>query len=389
MTFATNLWEKAKTFLPIEGFFFDRPLVLLQSDDWGRVGLRDREGFDQLTATGLQLGQHPYDFYTLETADDLSAVIRLLKGHRDSAGRPACIGMNFLTANLDLSRMRGGNRIELRPLADGLPDGWERPGLFEVYREGMQAGVFYSALHGATHFSEAAVARHVSDQGTRSTLLHQLWDVGTPYIYWRMPWIGYEYWDPEQTGNNHFLSLEQQEKKIGAAVGFFAKCFSAVPRSACPPGYRGNHDTFRVYAQYGIRVVQNGAGLLAPPHFDRYGGLHIYRSVELEPAVEESFSLDAAVEAATKCIQRKLPVIVSIHSINFHSTLQDFRTATLQVLDKFLTVLERQYPNLLYVHDEDLWQLVQTGSYDTDSHVVSVGVTKRKLSGKSTTGLAR
>jgi len=111
--------------------------------------------------------------------------------------------------------------------------------------------------------------------------------------------------------------------------------------------------------------------------------------VELEPAVEESFSLDAAVEAATKCIQRKLPVIVSIHSINFHSTLQDFRTATLQVLDKFLTVLERQYPNLLYVHDEDLWQLVQTGSYDTDSRVVSVGVTKRKLSGKSTTGLAR
>jgi len=261
--------------------------------------------------------------------------------------------------------------------------------LFEAYREGIQAGVFYAALHGTTHFSETAAERHADDKGLRGTLLHQLWNAGTPYIHWRMPWIGYEYWDPEAPENNHFLSVAEQEKKVGAAVGFFAKCFSAIPRSACPPGYRGNQDTFRAYAQYGIRVIQNGPGSLAPPHFDRYGGLHIYRSVELEPAVEESFSLEAAVEAATKCIQLNLPVIVSIHSINFHSTVRDYRTGTLEALDKFLTILEQRYSSLLYLHDEDLRQLVATGNYDTDFHVISVGVMKRKLRGKNKTGLAR
>ena len=46
---------------------FSRPLVLLESDDWGRVGVRDREGFEQLRAKGIRLGEHPYDLYTLET----------------------------------------------------------------------------------------------------------------------------------------------------------------------------------------------------------------------------------------------------------------------------------------------------------------------------------
>ena len=43
------------------GFRFSRPLVLLQSDDWGRVGVRDAEGQEELRAAGLSLGERPYD----------------------------------------------------------------------------------------------------------------------------------------------------------------------------------------------------------------------------------------------------------------------------------------------------------------------------------------
>jgi len=39
-----------------KGLSFSRPLVLLQSDDWGRVGVRDREGYEQLRASGIHLG---------------------------------------------------------------------------------------------------------------------------------------------------------------------------------------------------------------------------------------------------------------------------------------------------------------------------------------------
>ena len=198
MTLARKLWQRGRSLLPIEGFSFDRPLVLFQSDDWGRVGLRDHEGLEALRAAGLNLGERAYDFYTLETSADLSALSQCLKRHRDATGRPACLVMNFLTANLDFPRMAADNfqRIQLLPITDGLPAPWHRPGLFDAYREGINAGVFFPAFHGATHFCRTAVERELSAGGERATLLHTLWNAATPYIHWRMPWIGYEYWDP-------------------------------------------------------------------------------------------------------------------------------------------------------------------------------------------------
>ena len=118
-----KFWNHALSLLPLQGFYFDRPIVVLQSDDWGRVGVRDQQGFEQLRAAGLNLGERPYDFYTLETAEDLNALSNLLKRHRDSTGRPASLVMNFITANLDFSKMDGFRQIELLPLTDGLPQG--------------------------------------------------------------------------------------------------------------------------------------------------------------------------------------------------------------------------------------------------------------------------
>jgi len=60
-----NALGLAKSATPV-ALRFDRPLVLLQSDDWGRAGVRDREGWDELRAAGLNLGEKPYDFYSLE-----------------------------------------------------------------------------------------------------------------------------------------------------------------------------------------------------------------------------------------------------------------------------------------------------------------------------------
>ena len=85
------------------GFRFGRPLVLLQSDDWGRVGLRDQEGIEELRSAGIVLGERPYDLYTLETAEDLGALSAMLKEHRDSVSGTPCMEMNFIVAKFTTS----------------------------------------------------------------------------------------------------------------------------------------------------------------------------------------------------------------------------------------------------------------------------------------------
>jgi hypothetical protein len=368
--------------MPVEGFAFGRPLVVLQSDDWGRVGVRDREGYEELRELGANLGERSYDFYSLETADDVAAIVSLLQKHRDSTGRPACLGMNFIVANVDFTKVSANNfrEIYLRNLTEGLPDGWKRPGLFEAYREGISAGVLSPALHGTTHFCRPAVERHLNDSGERGVLLRTLWKAGVPYIHWRMPWVGFEYWDSETPGEEDFLTSSLQESLINSAVDSFAQFFSKPPRSACAPGYRANRSTQDAWAKRGIRVAQNGPGSATPPHFDGNGILHLYRSMDFEPAAGQEFSVDACLRVAEDCFARGLPAIVSVHSINFHSTIKDFRSRTLGFLDEFLAALEAKHPDLLYVRDEDLYDLVEKGMFQSMQSEVRAPVTKRKFS---------
>jgi hypothetical protein len=377
VNYPRKVWQHVRDLLPLPAFHFDRPLVVFQSDDWGRVGLRDELGLEQLRSEGIELGEHPYDFYTLETADDVDALQNTLNRHRDSTGRQPCMEMNFVQANLDFRKMKadGFRQIHLLPLSDGLPEGWNRPGLFEAYRNGIAAGVFHPALHGTTHFCRRAVERHLSDSGPRGSLLRALWEAGTPYIYSRMPWIGYEYWDPEGP-DDQFLSAGEQARLIGQAVGTFSRVFSTLPHSACAPGYRANEDTHKAWAEFGIRVAQNGPGTLTPPHLDRIQTLHLFRTVEFEPAADPQFSLEACLLRADACFRRRSPAIVSLHSINFHSSVKDFRSRTLTLLDEFLSALEANHPDLLYLHDHDLAQLVHKGQFETTHGTVRVNVTK-------------
>ena len=378
---AEKIRQRGDDLLPKSGFHFDRPLVLFQSDDWGRVGVRDQEGLAQLRSAGLNLGVQPYDFYTLETADDLGRLADILAKHRDSIGCTPCLGMNFILFNLDFAkiRARGFRQVDFVPLSGGLPEGWNRPGLFESYREGIARGLFRPALHGTTHFCRGAIERQLAEDDDKAGLLRLLWQAGTPYIHWRMHWIGYEYWDPAQKENERFLPRDLQRELIGWAVGEFTRMFLKLPVSACAPGYRANSDTHRGWAQHGIRVAQNGPGVPMPPYIDRHGILQVTRSVDFEPATDPAFSVDACVQQAESCFRQGLPAIVSLHSINFHSTLRDFRSQTLPALDEFLTVLESKHDNLLYLHDEDLYELISRGMYSTRAGTARLNVRRKSF----------
>lgn len=271
--------------------------------------------------------------------------------------------MNFCVANLDFPKMReiGFKRTELLNIVNGLPGRWSRPGLFEAYRQGIEPGVFYPALHGLTHLCPVAVENALAENGARARFLRLLWEAETPYIHWRMPWIGYEYWNPEKP-HAGFLPYNRQQSLIEESRAQFLAFFGIKPLSACAAGYRSNRDTHQAWAEAGIRVVQNGSGSgLQSPHIDEFGLLHLYRAIDLEPSQKE-LETEKHLEIAANCVARGLPIVISTHAINFHSSLKDFRTPTLAALDALLKALESKYPDLLYVNDEELYALVDVGT---------------------------
>ena len=371
---ATTLARRARKLLPMRGFTFGRPLVMLQSDDWGRVGVRDKEGWEALRTAGIALGEKPYDYYSMETADDVDAMRETLASHRDHSNRAACLQMNFMAANVDFAQTAQDDfkAMHLKPLHEGLPGHWKRPGLQDAYRRGINEGIFHPGLHGLTHFCASAVQSYLCQNNERGDLLRTLWKAETPYIHWRMPWVGYEYWDAELPVRERFLSRSRQAALIREAASALRQMFGEAVLSAAAPGYRANDDTHRSWAQVGILVAQNGPGADRAAYLDKRGLLHIFRSLDFEPVVDPHFSVERSLRVADSYISCGLPLVVSVHAINFQSALKDFRRTTLHALHQFLGALERRYPDLCYIHDADLWQIVNYGKYEHPSGMVKV-----------------
>lgn len=376
-----TVYKRLLNMMPVIGLHFSRPVVLFQSDDWGFVGIRDREGFDEVCALGLSLGTDPYDFYSLETAEDLHRLYDLLFRHHDSTGRSPCFVFNFILANVDFPRVvdSGFNRLDLLPLDHGLPGRWHRPGLLEGYREGVERGIVYPAFHGLTHFSQS-IAKKILGMGDdgRGSLLRNLYRADIPLIYGLTPWIGFEYRASCSKRSASWLDLPTQGQLIEEGVKVFQRLFGRLPQSACAPGYRANDDTRKAWRQSGIKVGQNSPGLALAPYFDRQGLLHLYRNVSFEPAADPNgFDEQHAMRKAEEAAARGKPIIVSMHSFNFHSSLKNYRDLTLQRLDRFLTWLEERYDDLLYMHDGDIWDLAQNEGSNWNRKKPKIKMSKR------------
>ena len=106
---------------------------------------------------------------------------------------------------------------------------------------------------------------------------------------------------------------------------------------------------------------------------DEWNILNLHRTIDFEP-FERDFTVEKYMQLADQCFARGIPAVVSMHSINFHSSLKDFRGPALCLLDEFLSALERKHPNLLYLRDMDLYDLVTRGKFKGPRGLVSVEV---------------
>ena len=66
-----------------------RPIVIIESDDWGRTGLPSLAAMEQLKVAGTPVGESPWDFYGLESEDDVIQLGDTLSEFHDADEKPA------------------------------------------------------------------------------------------------------------------------------------------------------------------------------------------------------------------------------------------------------------------------------------------------------------
>jgi hypothetical protein len=327
-----------------------RPIVVIQSDDWGRVGIPSLEALERLKAAGAKVGHSPWDRYGLESVGDLDALGNTLALIADRDGNSPCFTANFVMANADLARMRAERYEAFRwiAIADGLPKPWSDH-LLSEYRDLITGGLFEPALHGFTHFNVQellACLRENSERGERARLLVEN---EVPYLASVTP--EYNFALVSRQGGEHFLSEPEQADWVSTGLKLFTDVFGTKPATTCAPGYRSNLVTRKLWQDAGIESVQMVG---TQPVAMRGGLVDIQRNVAFEPALDSGDVVARALGQARRAIRKGLPVVICSHSINYITRFTNAAENGRASLRKLLTGLLEEFPHLRFANTKSL-----------------------------------
>jgi len=326
----------------------ERPVVLIQSDDWGRVGIPNRGAIEQMRAEGLDVGRSPWDFYGLETEEDLGNLGSCLEGICDSDGTQVCITANFVMANADLRAMRacGYQEFIWKSIASGFPEPWTER-LAAAYRNLVERGIFYPGLHGFTHFNIPALMASLRENSAQGDIVRRLVERDVPYMASLTPQFNFALLD-SRAGDNRLLPIEVQAEWLEQGIRLFRDTFGFAPVTFCAPGYRADQQTRREAARNGIRVVQV-MGRQIPMIYDGY--LLLVRNLSFEPVLNGGADMQDLLRSAREAVAAGVPIIVCSHSINYVSRFNDKAQFSRSLLKELLERLRDQFPDLRFSND--------------------------------------
>lgn len=335
-----------------------RPTVLIQSDDWGRVGIPDIASLDVLKRTGVSVGNSAWDHYGAESENDLYQLGNILSRHKDLDGNPACMTANVVMANADLPRMReeGFSHFRYISIDKGFPEPHQYFDILASYKRLMTMGVFYPALHGFTHFSPELMVAAWTDQGDFGRRARILFQNEIPYLASLTPEFNFALLR-RNGANQTFASETEQRYWIEMGIKLFHQCFGIQPVSVCAPGYRANYLTYQLWGEYGMKVAQEASADVA---FEEQEMLVIPRTVFFEPALSANAMecVVTALDQASASVSQGKMIVICSHSINYIQNYVGKRDESLQALDSLLSGLLKKYPNLRFANDQmvfDAW----------------------------------
>lgn len=140
----------------IPGWRTKSKLVVIECDDWGSICMPSKEVYRNLLSAGIPVDKSRYTQYdTLADKEDLEQLYEVLLSVKDSSGKPAVMTSVSNVANPDFEKIKavGFSDYFNEPFTTTLEKYNRHPNTFNLWKEGIEAGIFVPELHGREHIS--------------------------------------------------------------------------------------------------------------------------------------------------------------------------------------------------------------------------------------------
>lgn len=364
----------------LPGWRTHRKIVVIESDDWGSIRMPSREVYYKLLSEGYKVDQNPFMKYDcLASEKDLSLLFEVLSSIKDKNGREAVITANTIMANPDFDKIRKSDFAEYfyEPFTDTLSRYPEHTRSFDLWKEGISAGVFHPQYHGREHLNVARWMKALREGNKTVThaFNNRMLSIRSEPSEMRFGYL---------EALDYFSKEEQLEKSdiLKEGMSLFNEIFGFTSRSFIANCYVWDKEAEKTLEKIGVEYIQGIVQQLIPENKDNrhffkkayhYIGeknsrnqTYIVRNAYFEPSLQGDGinPVDYCILRVGAAFRMGKPAIIESHRINFIGSIhQDNREKNLKLLKRLFEEILRKWPDVEFMTSDEL------GEYIANSNV--------------------
>lgn len=362
----------------LPGWFTNRKIVVIESDDWGSIRMPSRAVFDKLTKAGLDLSSGDSSRYnkydSLATNDDLTHLFDTLSSIKDASGNPCVLTAVSVVSNPDFEKIKASSFLQYHyePFTETLKRYPNCENSFQIWREGIDKHLFVPQFHGREHLNVNAWLRSLR-AGHKQTMMafHQgMWGfVTSPNDNIKIQFQAA--FDLETLSE-----LENQKLIISEGLNIFRKLFDYRASYFVPPNGPFNNKLEQTAAEHGVHFMSTSKIQYEPQgngrqnkvyHWlgqkNRYGQRYITRNCFFEPSKQGQDWVDTCLRDINLAFRWHKPAVISSHRVNYIGSLDPLnRINGLKQLKNLLETIVNKWPDVEFMTSNELGSLMENVS---------------------------
>lgn len=371
-----NIKQKLVTNLKnIPGTKTNRKLVVIYVDDYGSIRVRDKQAYNNLLRAGLSVDKTRYGYDTLCTTEDLQMLFDVLTSVKDKNGHNAVFTPFANIANPDFERIKetGFQQYYREPFTQTMERlGNAYNGAYELWKQGIAAGIFRPEYHGTEHISVWKFMKALQE-GHKSTMLSfENESVASPFFEGE-PQINHPtaVFDISKASDNESLKMD-----IKVGLGMFEEYLGYRAVQFTPGAGIYSPLLHESLAENGITAIHVnrhkayplGDGVYSKTFLytgktNEAGQHYIVRNCPFEPFLDNTSRNNNAVAVCLQNIASAFhwhsPAMISTHRVNYTGAIEPtHRSQSLNDLRLLLTEIVKRWPDVEFVSGNQISKIL-------------------------------
>lgn len=359
--------------LNIPGWHTRRRILVIESDDWGSIRMPSKKVYEELLSHGLHVDRDPYCRYdNLATVDDLAALYEVLQSIKDKNGRSVVFTANAVVANpvFDKIKETGYKEYSYEPFTETLKRYPSHEGVYEMWKQGIAAGIFHPQFHGREHLNVKKWLK-VLQLGEEATCL--AFEKGTFGLTSdvssaiKSNYMGAFDSCEQEDMPFYKQSIEEGLKLFKGLIGYPSESFIATTYTWSP-----KIEPF--LADCGVKYLQGMVHQRVPldegnnftykkNNFTGYKSFskltYVTRNCYFEPSQSEIDWVGDCMNRIKIAFRWGKPAVVSAHRVNFIGNIEESnRTNNLKKFSTLLKMVVGKYPDVEFMSTDELGRLI-------------------------------